>query len=544
MKDYMRLLGGRAGSGRSSALRWSVIAAMLVPLSAGPTAVHAAPDDVVLLWGSTTEGPEMVNVYGQAPGVMVYDEGTAAEVCRRAQSFLYMNLAGPVSAALGALGSLGVEQPGYGDIPVPSCGDPDGTSGDAWFIFTGCAMIMGTGTHWMRWTVPPMTSEPEMVAIDLGTREGVRARLESALEGVKDAGVSTGDLTNYTFEGPAGTRSDTLQISEGGAPFVDREFTSRYYDFSYEAKMGMFGGADAAFMEGGFMADLGTIKSKGHAWIVPDAPGADVISLFYDNFKKYVSPPAGANSLIGGALRQMAGIASRGIPIETQQTSSMSMGAMSMMAQGSMKSESTSTSNIRRIMVLKGAASGACGPTVIPEGVEMTDLDEAMAAAQGAAAGSGGAPGAGPGAGSAPGMSSPEYQEAMQQATEAMQQMTPEQRQMMQQLGLGGMMPGAAAASSAGAAPGGGAPGSAAPGGGSSGGAMPSREELYSDDMAQMVQKHLQALGYDPGNVDGDVTTATIIAISEFQAEQGLKVTGEVSPQLAGVLSAEVDKRR
>lgn len=532
MKDYMRLVAGRVRSGPSSALRRSVIAALLVPLSAVPTAAHAAPDDVVLLWGNTTEGPEMVSVFAQGPGVMVHESGTAAQICRQAQSFLYLNLAGPVSAALGALGSLGVQQPGLSDIP--SCGDPDGTSGDAWFIFTGCSMIMGTATHWMRWTVPPMTSEPEMVAIDLGTREGVHVRLESALEAVKDAEVPTGDLTNYTLQGPAGTRRDTLKVSEGGA-FVDREFTSRYYDFSYEAKIGMFGGADAAFMQGGFMADLGTIKSKGNAWIVADAPGADVISLFYDNFRNYVSPPAGANSLIGGALRQMAGIASHGIPIETEQTSSMSMGAMSMMAQGSMKSESTSTSSIRKIMVLRGKASGACGPTVIPEGIEMTDLDEAMAAAQGAA---------GPGAGSAPGLNSPEYQEAMQQASEAMQQMTPEQRQMMQQLGLDGMIPGAAAASSAGAAPRGSSSGGAAPGGGSSAGAMPSREELYSDDMAQMVQRHLQALGYDPGNVAGDVTTDTIIAISEFQAEMGLAVTGEVSPQLAGVLSAEVDKRR
>jgi peptidoglycan hydrolase-like protein with peptidoglycan-binding domain len=59
-----------------------------------------------------------------------------------------------------------------------------------------------------------------------------------------------------------------------------------------------------------------------------------------------------------------------------------------------------------------------------------------------------------------------------------------------------------------------------------------------------MVQKHLMALGYDPGNTDGNVSTETIIAISQFQAEKGLEVTGEVSPQLAGILSAEVDKRR
>ena len=59
-----------------------------------------------------------------------------------------------------------------------------------------------------------------------------------------------------------------------------------------------------------------------------------------------------------------------------------------------------------------------------------------------------------------------------------------------------------------------------------------------------MVQNHLQALDYDPGNTDGDVTTQTIVAISQFQAENDLAVTGEVTPQLVGILSAEVDKRR
>ena len=35
----------------------------------------------------------------------------------------------------------------------------------------------------------------------------------------------------------------------------------------------------------------------------------------------------------------------------------------------------------------------------------------------------------------------------------------------------------------------------------------------------------------------------TTIAISQFQAEKGMKVTGEVTPQLIGILAAEVDRR-
>jgi peptidoglycan hydrolase-like protein with peptidoglycan-binding domain len=73
---------------------------------------------------------------------------------------------------------------------------------------------------------------------------------------------------------------------------------------------------------------------------------------------------------------------------------------------------------------------------------------------------------------------------------------------------------------------------------------MPSSADLSSDNLTQMVQLHLDALGYSPGNTDGELTTGTIIAISQFQAEKGLSVTGEVTPQLAGMLSAEVDMRR
>lgn len=58
------------------------------------------------------------------------------------------------------------------------------------------------------------------------------------------------------------------------------------------------------------------------------------------------------------------------------------------------------------------------------------------------------------------------------------------------------------------------------------------------------MQKHLQALGYDTGNTDGELSTTTIVAISQFQAEQGLAVTGEVTPQLLGILGARVDARR
>lgn len=65
----------------------------------------------------------------------------------------------------------------------------------------------------------------------------------------------------------------------------------------------------------------------------------------------------------------------------------------------------------------------------------------------------------------------------------------------------------------------------------------------FADDLTRMVQEDLVTLGYDPGNTDGEATTQTIVAISKFQAEHDLAVTGEVTPQLAGVIKAQIKKQ-
>lgn len=76
------------------------------------------------------------------------------------------------------------------------------------------------------------------------------------------------------------------------------------------------------------------------------------------------------------------------------------------------------------------------------------------------------------------------------------------------------------------------------------GGAMAGMSvSITTGNLTQSVQKHLQALGYDTGNTDGELSTETIIAISQFQAEKGMQATGEVTPQLLGILGAEVDSR-
>lgn len=64
----------------------------------------------------------------------------------------------------------------------------------------------------------------------------------------------------------------------------------------------------------------------------------------------------------------------------------------------------------------------------------------------------------------------------------------------------------------------------------------------FGDELTQIVQQDLTALGYDTGGVTGTASTKTIIAVSRFQSEHNLEVTGEITPQLAGVIKAAMSK--
>ena len=66
---------------------------------------------------------------------------------------------------------------------------------------------------------------------------------------------------------------------------------------------------------------------------------------------------------------------------------------------------------------------------------------------------------------------------------------------------------------------------------------------VSADDLTRMVQEDLVTLGYDPGNTTGEAVTKTVVAVSKFQAEHDLDVTGEITPQLAGVIKASIKER-
>lgn len=59
-----------------------------------------------------------------------------------------------------------------------------------------------------------------------------------------------------------------------------------------------------------------------------------------------------------------------------------------------------------------------------------------------------------------------------------------------------------------------------------------------ADELTQSIQKDLLRLGYEPGNIQGDLDKATIVAISKFQAKNDLDITGEPSARLADEIEA------
>ena len=48
--------------------------------------------------------------------------------------------------------------------------------------------------------------------------------------------------------------------------------------------------------------------------------------------------------------------------------------------------------------------------------------------------------------------------------------------------------------------------------------------EAPADELTEKIQKDLVALGYDPGNINGEVTTETTVAIAKFQADRNMPV--------------------
>ena len=378
--------------------------------------------------------------------------------------------------------------------------------------YSSCRMDMTTPSYAMVISIPDGTDTAVMLAADHATREVAHFEMTAWVE----------ESNQYTGAG----WSDQMALTPTGQSTEIFGFDTEHYTFTLESglgetEMGELGQND---IEAGQinneqrLGNLVKVTSTGNTWIAPDAPGIDIVKTFYERLTSRFRPDAGAHSFMSGMINSMVGILEKGIPIVMQQKNTSSMMGREM---GGGESESHVV-NIR----LWDLPPDWCGaPPTPPDGYTVSNLNEAMSDMQ------------------MP--SSAEMATAMQDYEAAMAGMTDEERQMLEQMGMGDLMQqamsGGANPAAAQQAPAATAAGGAASRGGS---AIPPSSDLTTGDLTESVQLHLQALGYNVGDINGEVSLSTQIAISTFQAEKGLEVTGEVTPQLLGLLSAEVDSRR
>jgi len=418
---------------------------------------------------------------------------------------------GSILGALSGLQSrIGPRLASGAGIPMPSMddvsdvmnklctNDNDFSSEVFTIIYAECRMTMDSAGQMLDIVLPVSGADGRMDAVDFGTREVMRVVLNPALRETADA--------------IGGGWSSNIDMTEQGSGGTLAGHGTTKYAFNYSGGLG--GGGSL-----GAIAGMVSTTSSGTAWIASQVDGIEIVRAFYQNISSEVDASQGAGSFMSGLISNLVGMLEKGIPLKMDQMVESKVAGMSMAA-GRTEMEVYSVDRM-------SLPRNWCEQDFIPAGFRIRDVNEEISEAMS---------GAGMGSGR-----NTEMSESMQQYQKAMEGLTPEQKAMMEKMGMGNlqeMMGGAAPASPpAAAAPS--APArsqSASSPSSSSAGADP----YYSDNVTQMVQRQLKALGYDPGTTDGTDSMQTSIAISQFQAENNMKVTGKASPQLAGVLSARL----
>ena len=362
-----------------------------------------------------------------------------------------------------------------------------------------CRMAMVAPYQVMDIHLPPQIGTGTMSAADYLEGEAIQVTLSRSFDAAATA-VGPGWSSQVSMTSP----------TDGGTRIG---YPTTRYQFGYEGGLG--GGGMVPF------ASMVSTETSGTVWVSDAVPGLGIVRSFYENMSNEVSPELASNSLFAGLLNNQVGMLRNGLPLEIDETVEAKV-----LGKTSISGRSHSIITDIRLVDFRPEW---CSESLLPPGMPVRDIDQEIA-------------------------------EAMSGAP----QMTDEERQMMEQFDMGSIMEmmtgggdpasrrpagtaaaGAQAGSAAGTQAGSAAGTQAGSAGGRTGGSnMPPAEELNSGNLTESVQRHLQALGHDVGDTNGEMSMETMIAISTFQAEKGMEVTGEVSPQLLGVLSAEVDSRR
>ncbi len=345
--------------------------------------------------------------------------------------------------------------------------------------YAHCRMAMITPEHAMDIHLPPQVGTGTMSMADFTRREVVQLSLTRNLDSVSSI-VGSGWSGDVSMTNPA---ADGERI---GYP------TTRYA-FEYA------GGPGDTGLAGMFGASI-EVKNEGTVWVSDDVPGIGIMKTFYENLTTEVARGDGSFGFFDGMLKNLVGLLQHGMPLELDQTVSSSVN-------GRTSVSGRSHQVVTNVQVVD-FEPGWCEQSLMPPNYAVIDVDQQINEALAES-----------------GMTSEDLSAAMQEYQQAMEQLTPEQRQMMEQMGMGDMMQ-QMGGGAAGAAPAAGAAASAA---------------LVTGDPVQSTQNLLQALGYDVGS-DG-ASLQTQISIAEFQADAGMDVTGEVSDELVRALSDAVDRR-
>jgi hypothetical protein len=440
-----------------------------------------------------------------------------------------------------------------------ACEDPESYQLTARIIYSTCRMTMRDGINMIDVRFPPGTGEGWLTLMDPATFQATEMPINFTQLMNQDTGVVQGqDQRNEPILSAGAPQDRTVRVNYETVTMTGREYR---FDFNFRLNVmrsliGVAGlgaamsgealpsaegeGAGeelAEFDQLMQMFGAPNIHSSGTALITSDVPGLGIIRAFYQTF---AAAMGAEGSYLSGLFNHE--LLEKGFPLELDQTTEMIMdsGIFGMMAgiPGVGGQGSESTMKVTGIIGPLSTDYEYCDHSIVPPEYTVTNPMSGQPsgdAGSTATAATNAAPGAAAGAEAMPDMT-----EAMNALNQAINSMTPEERAAMEQFGsgLGGLLGGAGAMPGM---PGAGSPAAATPSPAPAG-SGPSSSDLMTDDLTQSVQNLLQALGYDPGNTDGEATMQTAIAISQFQAEKGLEVTGEVSPQLAGILSAEVDR--
>jgi hypothetical protein len=356
------------------------------------------------------------------------------------------------------------------------------------YVYSSCRLVAQSNTYTMDIHLPSEVGDGTMAIADHTTRKILKVNLQRKVAELY-AGTGSGWGTDINME-KIGIESRIGYQTTG---------------YEYDYHMGTAFGSESV---------------NGTAWLATCVPGIDILTAYHETLTRELQPSDDILGAYASLVKNQVAMLEHGMPLEIE--SEHSGGTM-----GVPGPPVTDRNLITGFKVVPTPPKW-CVDSMMPPDYEVIDLHAQINEAMSGGGDRQGIPQGGAG-----------MQDAMEQMKRAMEQMTPEQRAIMEQMGIGqGQMPGQTP---------GGVPSvvtpaqPAAPPQPASG--PPCSDTLYSDNTTLMVQQMLDALGYEVGTPDGNLGTQTIIAISEFQAEKGQTITGEVSPQLAGILAAEVDSR-